>query len=265
MIPTESLEDATLRMLQESIYSDMLDELPTDYETKHTVDPSFVEGVVDDIIVVTDPDLDEEGYEELIARASELVEDTEEGQLPYSDEYIGRYLQTCPSCGQTFFTAEIIQPGGTCPLCQDTPKSFVMRGQIGQAEEVAADVEAEEEEKAAKLANKDTEESAEEGEPEEREELEASEEIKASDNKLEETKEVKTESVTTKEVINWHNKIEDAQDADEIQDIIYSVYDNELETELQHGFDQSIEDRDDLDMMKDFLIAILEDNAEIDD
>lgn len=430
MIPNESMEDATVRLLQESLLSDMYDELPTDYDNKEVVDDSFVEGIIDDIIVVTDPDLDPDAYDELIARAQEIVANTPEGELPYTEDYLGKQLITCTACGNTFFSDEILQPGATCPVCKEIPEGFVVQGEVGKAEEVAQDVAGGENEKREKLAQKQAEQAAEMEQEENEEldlgttetdleELEASEEIKTGDNKLEESKElteskirytyevgieglqpvmftddtsvndakreyienegcrhdisevkvhyfeepveagleenkdmtteskqlkledlsnvvggnydefiselqefrtqmvdaveeqttklasqvimdtieafdniirkyeveknieiegvlnesvvaettneVLEESVTEKEVINLHELLENAEDALEIQDIIDSVSDNALQTELQHGYDQSIADEDELEVMKDFLIAVLEDNAEYED
>lgn len=223
----ENLGEATYRMLQESIMSDMYDELPTDYDSKETIDDSFVEGIVDDIMVVTDPDISIDGYEELIQRASEIVADTPEGEVPYSEDYIGKYLQICPACGNTFFTDEIIQPGGTCPVCNDTPEAFVMIGKIDNSKSIAQGVKEEEHEKARKLAAKQAEQQASTETESEAAKIESSEEVKASDAKLEESKLVEDKEYTNailKKFADLVNEAESAYDNDKLSNKEYEDF-----------------------------------------
>lgn len=91
-----SLEEATVRAL----YNQLDDE----------EEIRDVEGVIDDILVITDPEISKDEYEEVIERAKELVEDTPEGDLPFDDEYIGEYLMTCPICGQSFIEDHLLEP-----------------------------------------------------------------------------------------------------------------------------------------------------------
>ena len=132
---SKTLEDATLKLLKESVLSDMYDSLETTLKTDDKVDTSVVDGLVDDILIITDPDIDEDQYQEVIDRAQEVVEDTEEGDIPFDDEYVGQYAQTCPICGGTFVTETILEPGATCPICLDTPEAFVMVGQLAAEED----------------------------------------------------------------------------------------------------------------------------------
>ena len=93
-----------------------------------------VEGVVDGILVVTDPEISEEDYTEVIENAQEIIEDTPEGQIPFMEDYLGCYLQTCPICGNTFVTKDILGSEDNCPVCLEQPGNFVMVGKI-QADE----------------------------------------------------------------------------------------------------------------------------------
>ena len=70
------------------------------------------------------------------------------------------------------------------------------------------------------------------------------------------------ESISENEVIQLHNDIENAEDMDEIQNLIYSISDGVLEDEVQRAYDQCVIDGDSLDFVKDFIISTLEDNAE---
>ena len=94
-----------------------------------------VEGVVDGILVVTDPEISEEDYTEVIENAQDIISETPEGELPFMEDYLGYYLQTCPVCGNTFVTKNILRQGDVCPVCLDEPDNFVMVGKIQADEE----------------------------------------------------------------------------------------------------------------------------------
>lgn len=176
-----SLEEATIKELYQQLEDD-----------KQVED---VQGLVDDILVVTDPEINTEEYEEVIDRAQELVEDTPEGEIPFDESYIGQYLQTCPICGGTFIEDHLLEPGATCPICNEQPDAFVMVGQIKTEESVAEDngVEIPDEEEETEIPSTplDTEENEEENEFQREV---ASEQQQTADNKLEENKDLKTES-----------------------------------------------------------------------
>lgn len=120
-----SLEEATLKALY--------DELDDSKEVTN------VDGIIDDVLVITDPEISGDEYDEIIERAQELVEDTPEGDIPLDEDYLGQYAQTCPLCGATFVTEEILEPGATCPICLDVPEAFVMKGKLEAEDKVAAD------------------------------------------------------------------------------------------------------------------------------
>lgn len=119
--------------LQEATIKALYDGLKDDEEVKD------VEGLVDDILVVTDPEITTEEYNELIDRAQEIVEETPEGDIPLDPTYLGEYLQICPICGGSFIEDHILEPGTACPICYETPESFVMVGKLQAEEDVAED------------------------------------------------------------------------------------------------------------------------------
>ena len=146
-----SLEEATLKMLhkdlQEETDKEIIDKPQSIGATMkdmynqldQTEGITNVEGLVDDILVVTDPEVTSEEYDEVIERAQEIVEDTPEGNVPFDEEYVGQYLLTCPICGTTFVSQQMLEPGATCPACMEVPESFVVKGKIDTDENVAID------------------------------------------------------------------------------------------------------------------------------
>lgn len=206
-----SLEEATIKALYDGLDSEVDD----------------VEGLIDDVLVVTDPEITEEEYEEVIDRAQEIVEDTPEGEIPYDEEYLDQYLLTCPICGSTFVNDEILEPGATCPICLDIPEAFVVKGTIQQEEDV---------EKAYDLVDEETEEGQDVEEPiaaqdeeteedEEQEELVASEEVRTSDRKLTESNNDDVELPSTT----------DGTAKEEIQDMLDRAYDKKTKVGIEEA------------------------------
>lgn len=123
-----SLEEATLQALQNELDNGKNDE---------------VEGVVDDILVITDPEITSEDYEEVIERAQEIVDDTPEGEIPFDDQYVGEVAQTCPICGATFTEDHLLEQGEPCPICLEEPEAFVLVGKL-EADKTTLDDEIDE-------------------------------------------------------------------------------------------------------------------------
>ena len=119
-----NLQEATIKALYDGL--------------KDNTEIDDVEGLVDDVLVVTDPEITTDEYNEVIERAEEIIEDTPEGEIPLDPTYLGEYLQICPICGGSFIEDHILEPGTACPICYETPESFVMVGKL-QAEEVVAE------------------------------------------------------------------------------------------------------------------------------
>lgn len=88
--------------------------------------------------------------------------------------------------------------------------------------------------------------------------------IQAEINELENEEPSMNESVTIAEIEEITQRIESAQDMDEIQQIIYTISDGVLEDEVQNMFD-SCNENDDLDEVKSLVLTTLEDNAEYDE
>lgn len=88
--------------------------------------------------------------------------------------------------------------------------------------------------------------------------------IQAEINELENEEPSMNESITIAEIEEITQRIESAQDMDEIQQIIYTISDGVLEDEVQNMFD-SCNENDDLDEVKSLILTTLEDNAEYDE
>ena len=130
-----SLEEATLQALAAEANS-----IPGK-DIEEIEEPDEAEGIMDGIIVVTDPETDTKDYEEIIEKAQDIMENTPEGEIPFDEEYLGQYMMTCPLCGTTFIEPEILEPGATCPVCLDTPESFIVVGKVEGNDEVNEDME----------------------------------------------------------------------------------------------------------------------------
>ena len=130
-----SLEEATLQALAAEANS-----IP-DKDIEEIEEPDEAEGIMNGIIVVTDPETDTKDYEEIIEKAQDIMENTPEGEIPFDEEYLGQYMMTCPLCGTTFIEPEILEPGATCPVCLDTPESFIVVGKVEGDDEVNEDME----------------------------------------------------------------------------------------------------------------------------
>lgn len=268
------LTEATLQALrneklEESILSDTYNELD-DQVNEEPVDTSKVDGIVDDVLIVTDPEVSSEEYDEIIERAQEIVDDTPEGELPFDEDYIGQYLITCPICGATFVSDEILEPGATCPVCLDVPEAFVVKGKLETDEEVAEkykDILEPEENEVTDIPEAGEENNLED----DAESINASEEVKSADNKLQEseTKEIITESEEF-EVSELKKKAQEILPAEDIDthdsDLYLRVSDKSTEL-LSHminkdsGLLKKFKSQIDEDMWYDIPFANMEDDV----
>lgn len=103
--------------------------------------PAEAEGVSDDVVVVVDPELDSDDYEEAIEDAQEIIDNTPEGEQPTDEQYADDFVYTCPICGNTFFSENEMGEGDACPVCGDNPEAYVLAGEVETAGEAAAEDE----------------------------------------------------------------------------------------------------------------------------
>lgn len=120
-----NLQEATIKALYDGL--------------KDNTEVEDIEGLVDDVLVITDPEITTDEYNEVIERADEIVENTPEGNIPLDPTYLGEYVQLCPICGGSFVEDHILEPGTACPICFETPEAFVLIGKLQAEDEVAED------------------------------------------------------------------------------------------------------------------------------
>lgn len=114
------------------------EELPaTDIDVDIDADDEDPEGTVDDIMVVTDPDLTVDEYEDTLDDLQSIVDDTPDGEVPFTDEYIGDQVYACPVCGNNFFSDTEMEEGDVCPVCGEEADGFVLVGEVQDTDDVA--------------------------------------------------------------------------------------------------------------------------------
>lgn len=109
--------------------------LVKDPNKKEEIDDADVDGIADGILVVTDPEIASEEFEEVADELQGIVDNTEAGELPFTDKYEGDYILSCPICGGTFVNDTLLESGeDTCPICCKVPDAFVVNGKIENQE-----------------------------------------------------------------------------------------------------------------------------------
>lgn len=102
---------------------------------KESVGEDVNDDILDNIVVVTDPD---KTVDELEKRADDIqdkIEGTPEGEAAFSDEYVGDKVYACPVCGESFFADEEYKEGDICPICKAEPQDgFLMQGVVAPTE-----------------------------------------------------------------------------------------------------------------------------------
>lgn len=99
---------------------------------------------IDDVLVVVDPELDAEDVETVTGELQDIIDDTDESEIPATDEYIDDYTYSCPICGSTFFSGKEMVEGDECPVCGETPNAFVLAGQVAEADLIVGETDDEE-------------------------------------------------------------------------------------------------------------------------
>lgn len=103
-------------------------------EEEIAVDDEAMDDIADDIMVVIDPEIDASEIDTVADELQSIVDNTPEGDVPTTDEYIGDDTYACPICGSTFFSETEMNEGDECPVCGGTPDGFVMVGEVAPAD-----------------------------------------------------------------------------------------------------------------------------------
>ena len=91
--------------------------------------------VSDDVMVVVDPEMDVDDYQDRIDDLEDIVDNTPEDEVPLDDQYVGDEVYTCPVCGNAFFSDVDLHDGGTCPVCGEEVDDFVELGKVESTDE----------------------------------------------------------------------------------------------------------------------------------
>lgn len=92
----------------------------------------------DDVVLVTDPNLTQDEYDDNLDNLQQILDDTPEGETPVDDQYVGQMVYTCPVCGEKFFS-EVEMHEGECPVCHEISDDFILNGEVESPEEIDTD------------------------------------------------------------------------------------------------------------------------------
>lgn len=99
------------------------------------IDDELPEDTVDDAVLVIDPELDAEEFEDNLDDLQTIINDTPEGEVPSTDEYVNDFVYTCPICGNNFFSDTEMTGDEPCPVCGEEVDEFILVGDIESPEE----------------------------------------------------------------------------------------------------------------------------------
>lgn len=100
------------------------------------------EDIIDNIVVVTDPDKSVEDLEDRADDIQDAIEGSPEGEAAFSDEYVGDKVYACPICGESFFAEDDYAEGDMCPICKAEPTDgFLLQGIVSAIEPEEEEVE----------------------------------------------------------------------------------------------------------------------------
>lgn len=108
----------------------------TQYTEDDDIEDQVADDVSDDVIVVTDPDLSVDEYEDHLDDLQSIVDDTPEGGDPVDDQYVDEQVYACPVCGNNFFSEDDMSDGGTCPVCGEDADAFVLIGKVADPDDM---------------------------------------------------------------------------------------------------------------------------------
>lgn len=98
---------------------------------QHEGTEEIMDDVMDNVTVVIDPEKDVDDLEVRADAIQDEIDKTPEGEIAFSDEYIGDTIYACPVCGESFFADDTYQEGDACPICKAEPSDgFLNQGVV---------------------------------------------------------------------------------------------------------------------------------------
>lgn len=126
--PAKKAVTEKISRLKKESEEDDVDDIPEDDED---LEMDFADG----IIAVRDPELDDDAMTAVAKGFQDIIDATEDGEIPETTEYIGKSIYGCPVCGETFFSEMSLEDGGVCPMCGEEAQSFVLAGDVEASED----------------------------------------------------------------------------------------------------------------------------------
>ena len=162
------------RMVEEEEYDpEVDDELPEDTAT--------------DAVIVVDPELDTDEYEANLDDLQAIIDETPDGEVPSTDEYVNDYVYTCPICGNNFFSDTEMGSDEECPVCGEIVDEFILVGGVESPDEALGDEDEE-------MDNEIPEDDSDEYEDEDIDEIEEELDVDTGDEDVSESRRCKKES-----------------------------------------------------------------------
>jgi len=102
-------------------------------------DVDLPEDTATDAVVVVDPELDTDEYEANLDDLQAIIDETPDGEVPSTEEYVGDFVYTCPICGNNFFSGTEMGAEEECPVCGEVVDEFILVGGVESPDEALGD------------------------------------------------------------------------------------------------------------------------------
>lgn len=126
------------KRINESIAKTKTKKIQESYDIEDPENEYDMPDISDDIVVVTDPELDPEDAR---SEMQDIVDNTPAGEVPSTDEYVDDLTYSCPICGSNFFSESEMTNGMECPVCGETPSGYVLIGGVKSPDEALGDTD----------------------------------------------------------------------------------------------------------------------------
>jgi len=102
-------------------------------------DVDLPDDTASDAVIVIDPELDTDEYEANLDDLQAIIDETPDGEVPSTEEYVNDFVYTCPICGNNFFSDVEMGDGEECPVCGEEVDEFILVGGVELPDEALGD------------------------------------------------------------------------------------------------------------------------------